>query len=100
MRFDNNEDISFDPSLWSGYLDLGPPTKKYGRCSATMWNEESNNKSCPRKEPTFSLCCRNSRSPSISNKTLGFTFACSILQVLVVRLIIKLTEAVGHVNYE
>lgn len=24
-----------------------------------MWNKERNNKSCPRKEPTFSLCCRN-----------------------------------------
>ena len=40
-------------------MDIGPPTRKCGKCDAIMWNEERNNKTCTRKEPTFSLCCRN-----------------------------------------
>ncbi|XP_074323021.1 uncharacterized protein LOC141659970 [Apium graveolens] len=46
-------------NLWRGYMDLGPQSKLCNKCGATMWNEERNNKSCPRKEPTFSMCCRN-----------------------------------------
>ncbi|XP_074327785.1 uncharacterized protein LOC141665699 [Apium graveolens] len=39
-------------------MDLGRPSKLCNKCGATMWNEERNNKSCLRKEPTFSMCCR------------------------------------------
>ncbi|XP_074357752.1 uncharacterized protein LOC141697344 [Apium graveolens] len=40
-------------------MDLGPPSKLCNKCGATIWNEERNNKTCPRKEPTFSMCCEN-----------------------------------------
>ncbi|XP_074322869.1 uncharacterized protein LOC141659841 [Apium graveolens] len=40
-------------------MDIGPPDKMCNKCGATMWNGERNNKSCTRKDPIFSLCCRN-----------------------------------------
>ncbi|XP_074341985.1 uncharacterized protein LOC141679383 [Apium graveolens] len=59
MYHDDMEEVILNQNLWRRYMDLGPPSKLCNKCGATMWNEERNNKSCPRKEPTFSMCCRN-----------------------------------------
>ncbi|XP_074374596.1 uncharacterized protein LOC141715007 [Apium graveolens] len=59
MYHDDLDGVILNQNLWRGYMDLGPPSKLCNKCGATMWNEEHNNKSCPRKEPTFSMCCRN-----------------------------------------
>ncbi|XP_074374065.1 uncharacterized protein LOC141714445 [Apium graveolens] len=59
MYHDDMEEVILNQNLWRGYMDLGPPSKLCNKCGATMWNEERNNKSCPRKEPTFSMCCHN-----------------------------------------
>ncbi|XP_074342032.1 uncharacterized protein LOC141679429 [Apium graveolens] len=59
MYHDDMEEVILNQNLWCGYMDLGRPSKLCNKCGATMWNEERNNKSCPRKEPTFSMCCRN-----------------------------------------
>ncbi|XP_074377243.1 uncharacterized protein LOC141718757 [Apium graveolens] len=58
------EDIDVDLSdntmpKWSEYLDIGAPDKICSKCQAIMWNQEKNNKSAPRKPPTFSLYCKN-----------------------------------------
>ncbi|XP_074324030.1 uncharacterized protein LOC141660953 [Apium graveolens] len=59
MYHDDLDGVILNQNLWRGYMDLGPPSKLCNKCCATMWNEERNNKSCSRKEPTFSMCCRN-----------------------------------------
>ncbi|XP_074374279.1 uncharacterized protein LOC141714673 [Apium graveolens] len=59
MYHDDMEEVILNQNMWCGYMDLGPPSKLCNKCGATIWNEERNNKSCPLKEPTFSVCCRN-----------------------------------------
>ncbi|XP_074346671.1 uncharacterized protein LOC141685451 [Apium graveolens] len=59
MYHDELDGVILNQNLWRGYMDLGPPSKLCNKYGATMWNEERNNKSCPCKEPTFSLCCQN-----------------------------------------
>ncbi|XP_074347095.1 uncharacterized protein LOC141685918 [Apium graveolens] len=59
MYHDDLDGVILNHNLWRGYMDLGPPLKLCNKCGATMWNEERNNKSCPCKEPTFSVCCQN-----------------------------------------
>ncbi|XP_074323774.1 uncharacterized protein LOC141660686 [Apium graveolens] len=59
MYHDDLDGVILNHNLWCGYMNLGPPSKLCNKYGATMWNEERNNKSCPRKEPTFSMCCRN-----------------------------------------
>ncbi|XP_074378070.1 uncharacterized protein LOC141719593 [Apium graveolens] len=56
---DDLDGVILNQNLWRGYMDLGPPLKLCNKYGATMWNEERNNKSCPHKEPAFSMCCRN-----------------------------------------
>ncbi|XP_074327693.1 uncharacterized protein LOC141665605 [Apium graveolens] len=53
MYHDNLDDIILNHNLLRGYMDLGPPSKLCNKCGDTMWNEERNNKSCPRKTPCF-----------------------------------------------
>ncbi|KAL8111935.1 hypothetical protein AgCh_019584 [Apium graveolens] len=56
---DDNADDSDAEDLWTGYMDLGPPSKVCQKCNAQMWNEERNNKSSKNSIPTFTMCCKD-----------------------------------------
>ncbi|XP_074324093.1 uncharacterized protein LOC141661011 [Apium graveolens] len=53
---DNNQ---YFPDLWTGYMDLRPPSKVCQKYNARMWNEERNNKSSKNNIPTFIMCCKD-----------------------------------------
>ncbi|WOH01414.1 hypothetical protein DCAR_0520798 [Daucus carota subsp. sativus] len=55
----DQDDITNDPDMWSGYCTLGPPNATCATCRAVMWDMERNNKSNRNAAPSFSLCCKS-----------------------------------------